>query len=95
MADQRCPNCGAELPRELGQHALTPSAGVVECPSCGAHVTLDKVGAREPDDEQRNVGDVERAGAAPPGQSGPEEFSGEETVEGVMGEIEEKEGGGA
>jgi len=32
MSDERCPSCGAELPREQGQHALTPSAGVeLEC----------------------------------------------------------------
>jgi hypothetical protein len=24
-----CPNCGAELPQEEGQHALSPSAGTV------------------------------------------------------------------
>ena len=36
-----CPNCGAELPQEEGQHALSPSAGTVECPTCGATVTLE------------------------------------------------------
>src|SRR5581483_873340 len=45
MAEQTCPNCGAEVPRETGQHATAPSAGVVQCPTCGASVTLDKPGA--------------------------------------------------
>jgi DNA-directed RNA polymerase subunit RPC12/RpoP len=89
----RCPNCGNELPREAGQHAMTPSAGVVECPHCGHHVMLDKVGA-EPDDAAEPEGPVERAEAAPPGRTeGRETFAGEETVEDVMEELREKEGG--
>ena len=89
----RCPNCGNELPREVGQHAMTPSAGVVECPHCGHHVMLDKVGA-EPDDAAEQKGPVERAEAAPPGRTeGRETFAGEETVEDVMDELREKEGG--
>jgi DNA-directed RNA polymerase subunit RPC12/RpoP len=43
MANDRCQNCGAEVPRETGQHALTPSAGVVRCPSCGAHAPGDQI----------------------------------------------------
>jgi endogenous inhibitor of DNA gyrase (YacG/DUF329 family) len=93
MADQRCPECGAEMPSEEGQHALTPSAGVVECPSCGATVTLEKVGSREPDDA-RASGDIPRAPETVGGEEGaPESFSGEETVAGVMGELAQKPGG--
>jgi DNA-directed RNA polymerase subunit RPC12/RpoP len=89
----RCPSCGNEIPREAGQHAATPSAGVVECPHCGHHVMLDKVGA-EPDDAGEPKGAAERAEAAPPGRTeGRETFAGEETVEGVMEELEDKEGG--
>ena len=83
MADERCPSCGAELPREAGQHALTPSAGVVECPTCGATVTLAKPGAAE----QGESGAGGRAGEAE------EYFSGQETVEDVMKEVRDKEAG--
>ena len=41
MAGQRCAKCGAEVPSESGQHALTPSAGVVECPNCGVREVTD------------------------------------------------------
>ena len=83
MADQTCPSCGAELPPGLGQHALVPSAGVVECPTCGATVTLERPQTATDDDE--HGGDVV-------GEStGPETFSGHETVEGVLDEIREKE----
>jgi uncharacterized Zn finger protein (UPF0148 family) len=79
MSDQACPNCGAPLPQEVGQHAVVPSAGVVECPNCGATVTLAKAEA----------GDT---GESVPVRGGePESFSGHETVEGVMEEIDEKE----
>jgi len=44
MSEQRCPNCGADLPAELGQHALTPTSGLVQCPTCGENVTLDRPG---------------------------------------------------
>jgi hypothetical protein len=92
MGDQMCPSCGAEVPRETGQHAETPSAGVVICPNCGAEVTLDRPGA-EPEATQAPRGDAPRAAAAPPGEAtGEDAFSGEETVEGVMNEIREKEG---
>lgn len=88
-----CPSCGNELPSDVGQHAATPSAGVVVCPHCGSHVMLDKVGA-EADDALEPKGPVERAAAAPPGRTeGRETFAGEETVEGVMEELSEKEGG--
>jgi hypothetical protein len=39
---QRCPSCGAELPAELGQHALVPTTGLVQCPTCGENVTLER-----------------------------------------------------
>jgi DNA-directed RNA polymerase subunit RPC12/RpoP len=42
MSEQRCSNCGAELPAELGQHALTPTSGLVQCPTCGENVTLER-----------------------------------------------------
>jgi DNA-directed RNA polymerase subunit RPC12/RpoP len=91
MDDQRCPSCGAEVPRETGQHADTPSAGVVTCPSCGAKVTLDKPGA-EPEAAEAPPGDVPAAADAPPGQAtGEDAFAGEETVEGAMDEVREKE----
>lgn len=95
MADQSCPNCGNELPEELGQHALAPQSGLVRCPHCGETVTLDKPGAPEPEDEARSTGDVPRADETVGGEAGaPEEFSGEETLEGVKEEIEDKPGGG-
>jgi uncharacterized Zn finger protein (UPF0148 family) len=84
MAAERCQNCGAELPEEVGQHALVPTAGVVECPSCGATVTLEKPSGRaEPEDDR----------ALPRTEGEPESFAGEETVEDVMEEIREKEDG--
>jgi carbon-monoxide dehydrogenase medium subunit len=91
LSETRCPNCGAELPAETGQHALTPSAGVATCPNCGAPVKLER-----PGDRQQGVGEGQgpTAGAAPPGRAtGEEYFSGEESVEGVMDELSEKEGG--
>ena len=94
MAEQRCPECGAELPPELGQHAPTPAAGLVECPSCGARVTFEKVGSREPDDDARASDDVQRAPESVGGEErAPETFSGEETMEGVLEELEQKPGG--
>lgn len=93
MSDVRCPSCGGEVPVETGQHAQTPSAGVVTCPHCGASVTLDKPGAEA---EQRGepAGDAPEAEAAPPGRAeGGEEFAGHETMAGVKDELEEKEGG--
>ena len=75
-----CPSCGAEIPAEAGQHALAPAAGVVACPSCGATVRLRDEGG----------GGVERAEEPPPAK---EDFSGHETIEGVMDELSEKEGG--
>jgi hypothetical protein len=54
---------------------------------------LNKVGA-EPEEAGEPKGPVERAAAAPPGRTeGQETFAGEESVEGVMDELSEKEGG--
>ena len=94
MADQRCPNCGAEVPHESGQHAVTPSAGVVQCPNCGATVTLDKPGAEPGQQAAQRAGDVPRAPETHGGEAtGEDYFSGEETVEGVMDEVREKDDG--
>jgi len=38
MSEVKCPNCGREVPEELGQHATTPVSGLVTCPHCGAEV---------------------------------------------------------
>jgi hypothetical protein len=83
MPETICPNCGATVPAETGQHAVVPSAGVVTCPSCGATVTLE-----------RSSGEPERPADETETTEGSEEtFSGHETIEGVMDEISEKEGG--
>ena len=81
MAEQRCPNCGATLPEEQGQHALTPTSGLVTCPTCGEPVHLE----RPETTAAATAGDDEGAGEHR------EQFSGEETIEGVMDEIEQKE----
>ena len=94
MPDTQCPNGGRDVPAETGQHALTPSAGVVTCPHCGAEVTLDRPGAEAQDQTAAPSGNVERAEAAPPGRTeNRETFAGEETVAGVMEELSEKVGG--
>lgn len=93
-AEERCPSCGAELPRETGQHALTPSAGIVECPTCGATVTLEKPGASA--EEEAPSADVPRSDEvepAPGEAAGEDSFAGHESVEGVMDELGDKEGG--
>jgi uncharacterized Zn finger protein (UPF0148 family) len=79
MSEQQCPNCGAELPAELGQHALTPISGLVQCPTCGENVTLERPPTTDAD--------------AGNGDDHEESFSGHETIEGVMEEIREKEEG--
>jgi uncharacterized Zn finger protein (UPF0148 family) len=85
MTEQRCPSCGADLPAELGQHALTPISGLVKCPTCGAKVTLEHA--------ETGSTSVEEADSVPDTAGDPESFSGEETVEGVMDELERKPGG--
>ncbi len=89
MADQRCPNCGEELPPELGQHATNLVSDSVTCPHCGASVHLGGEGDQQPTDGAG--GDVERAAAAPPGRTeGDTSFSGHEDLEGVADELERK-----
>jgi transcription elongation factor Elf1 len=83
-----CPRCGNPLPAELGQHAVAPAAGVVDCPNCGARVKLE-TGELEADVSP--AGRAEEQGGAPVEAGRSETFSGEETVEGVMNEIEQKE----
>lgn len=92
MAEQTCPNCGAQVPHETGQHATAPSAGVVQCPSCGEAVTLDKPGAAADQRAEEARGDAPRAPETRGGEaSGEDYFAGEETVEGVMNEVREKD----
>jgi uncharacterized Zn finger protein (UPF0148 family) len=83
-----CPSCGAPLPEEAGQHAVVPSAGIVDCPSCGARVNLSTGRVAEGVSAE---GRAEEQGIAPIPEGEPESFAGEETVEGVMGEIEQRE----
>ena len=88
MTAQTCSSCGAELPPGLGQHALSPSGGAVQCPRCGATVTMS--GSQQAAEEVTS--DVPRAPERRGGESGAGEyFSGEESVEGVMKEVEEKQ----
>jgi hypothetical protein len=87
-----CPNCGADLPEELGQHAVAPVGSQVECPACGETVTFDRPGAPDAGDVPSD--DVRRSSRSVGGEAGaPESFSGEETVRGVMSELEAKPGG--
>jgi hypothetical protein len=83
-----CPSCGRPLPEEAGQHAVVPSAGVVDCPNCGARVNL-ATGQLEAGVSPE--GRAEERGGAPIPSGPPDSFAGETTVEGVMEEIEEKE----
>ena len=83
-----CPNCGQELPTGEGQHAVVPAAGVVDCPNCGARVKLE---TGQLETQTSAEGRAEEQGGAPIESGRPESFSGEETVEGVMQEIKEKE----
>jgi endogenous inhibitor of DNA gyrase (YacG/DUF329 family) len=102
MADQRCPNCGRDLPSELGQHSLAPMSGLAQCPHCGAEVRLAKEstepsGGGEAGSERGkpSSADFEAPGSAEDeaiaGSQGSESFSGHETVTGVMKEIESKD----
>jgi hypothetical protein len=83
-----CPNCGEPLPEGAGQHAVVPGADVVDCPSCGARID---VAAGMVVSGAAAEGRAEEQGAAPIAEGEPESFSGHETVEGVMEEIEQKE----
>ena len=86
MAEQTCPSCGRELPPELGQHALTPTSGLVQCPSCGETVKLERPDAA-------GAGSGDGPGDVPDTSGEPESFSGEETIGGVLEELAEKPGG--
>ena len=91
---QRCPNCGTKLPMEEGQHALAPAAGVVQCPTCGATVTLDKPGDDGgPPREGPADGEPVTTEAALEATDHHDYFSGEETLAGVMDELDDKEDG--
>jgi ribosomal protein S27E len=83
-----CPSCGKPLPEETGQHAVVPSADIVDCPNCGARVSLETGRLAEGVSPE---GRAEEQGGAPIPEGLPTEFSGETTVEGVMEEIEDKE----
>lgn len=83
-----CPSCGEQVPEEVGQHAVVPSADVVDCPSCGARISLE---TGRLDEGVSPEGRAEEQGGAPIPEGQPDSFSGETTVEGVMDEIEEKE----
>lgn len=86
MAQQQCPNCGSDLPSELGQHASAPMSGQVACPSCGTEVNLGAGTGEKPSD------DFERASAAPPGRTeGHETFSGSVNAEETVEETKDKQ----
>ena len=82
MAEQKCSNCGRDLPAELGQHSIAPVSGLVTCPHCGAEVHLDKEKAL--DSSRPDVGDTFT------GNEESETFSGSETIEDVKQELEKK-----
>jgi hypothetical protein len=100
---QRCPNCGRDLPPELGQHSVAPMTGLATCPHCGADVHIDKAAAREglpdPAGEARgSPSDPDFEPPSPRGDSGAEEgagssetFSGHETMSGVVDEVRDKQ----
>jgi hypothetical protein len=83
-----CPSCGKPLPAEAGQHAVVPSADIVDCPHCGARVSL-ATGRLEAG--VSSEGGAEDQGGAPIPEGLPPSFAGETTVAGVMEEIEDKE----
>ena len=63
--------------------------GLVECPSCGEQVELAKPSTMR----AAGNGDTGPGTEIPDTAGDPETFSGEETVEGVMDELEQKPGG--
>jgi hypothetical protein len=91
-----CPNCGAELPQAEGQHALSPSAGTIECPTCGATVSLEGPPGAEggpPREGPADGGEPVTTESALDATDRQDYFSGEETIAGVMDELEQKPGG--
>jgi len=90
-----CPNCGAELPQEEGQHALSPSAGTIQCPTCGTTVNLEGPAGAEggPPREGPAGGEPVTTEASLEATEQQGYFSGEDTIAGVMEELEEKPGG--
>jgi predicted RNA-binding Zn-ribbon protein involved in translation (DUF1610 family) len=86
VAEYMCPNCGEDLPSELGQHAPDLVSALVTCPHCGAQVTLREGAVESPS------GDYEQAAAAPPGHTeGTETFAGNETFGELKEELGEKQ----
>jgi ribosomal protein S27E len=83
-----CPSCGKPLPEETGQHAVVPSADIVDCPNCGARVSLETGRLAEGVSPE---GRAEEQGGAPVPEGLPSSFAGETTIEGVKKEIEDKE----
>jgi len=65
-----------------------PSADVVDCPNCGARVSLE---TGQLDAGVSAEGRAEEQGGADIPEGQPNSFAGETTVEGVMEEIDEKE----
>jgi endogenous inhibitor of DNA gyrase (YacG/DUF329 family) len=99
MSQVNCPNCGRELPAELGQHAVTPVSGLVTCPHCGQEVHIPGPEATGRSEEQAgeaapsSQGAVTPAAAAVTGRSEGEgeTFSGHETADDLEQELENKE----
>ena len=101
---QRCPNCGRDLPPELGQHSVALVSGLAKCPHCGADVQIDKAAERE---SSETAAGEERGSPSSPdfdppstrseapggGDDSPETFSGEETISGVVEEVRRKQEG--
>ena len=86
MPGVKCPNCGNEVPEEFAQHAAIPVSGLVTCPHCGAEVHL---GAGGHDVSEGASG--AKAKAATGGEH--DSFSGNETIEGLKEELDEKQEG--
>jgi DNA-directed RNA polymerase subunit RPC12/RpoP len=85
MAEYICPSCGKDLPSALGQHATDLISALVTCPHCGAEVTLREGAVESPS------GNYAEADAAPPSRTeGSDEFAGNETIEALAEELQEK-----
>ena len=88
MSDTKCPNCGRDLPSELGQHAVTPVSGLVTCPHCGQEVHIQGPEA------SGGGGASAPSSSSEAASEGKESFSGHETVEGLKDELEKKQTNG-